>query len=121
MESSGEAASPAPGVWDAGCWVWDAAVVASVLAEPPARGAWGGRDVTGSECFALAPLRWQEAERSVLGSSRLLCYGFAPFLPPMALLALLQGFSFGALVGRGWAAPGVASQLHPHSKCPRGD
>lgn len=56
VESSGEATSPAPGVWDAGHWVWGAAVVVLVLAEPLAQGVWGGRDVTGSGCFALAPL-----------------------------------------------------------------
>lgn len=36
-ESSGEDTSSAPSFWDVGCWLWDAAVLASVLAEHPAR------------------------------------------------------------------------------------
>lgn len=62
VESSWKATSPTRRVWDAGRWVWDAAVVALVLAEPPAQGVWGRRDMTDSECFALAPLQWQEVE-----------------------------------------------------------
>ena len=82
MESSGEASGPAAGAWDAGRWAWDAAVVASV------QGAWGGRDVTGSERSALAPLRWHEVGKSVWGSSQLPCRGFAPCLPCVVLLTL---------------------------------
>lgn len=81
-----------------------------------ARRVWGRRDVKGSECFALAPLQWQETEKSVLGSSQLLCYSFAPFLLCVLLLKLLQGLSLGILMGRGWAAPEVACHLHPLSK-----
>lgn len=103
VESSGKATSPTPRVWDAGHWVWDAAVVALVLAEPPAQGVGGGRDMTDSECFVLAPLQWQEVDNQFWAAPSCSA-SFAPFLLCVVLLTLLQGFSFRDLKGRGWAA-----------------
>lgn len=61
-------------------------------------------------------LQLQEVNESVMGSSQLLHSGFALSLWSAELPTLLQGFSVRVVLGRGCAAPGMASQLHPHCK-----
>ncbi|XP_040431396.1 uncharacterized protein LOC121078870 isoform X2 [Cygnus olor] len=61
-------------------------------------------------------LQLQEVNESVMGSSQLLRCGFAPSLWSAELPTLLQGFSIRVVLGRGCAAPGMPSQLHPHCK-----
>lgn len=61
-------------------------------------------------------LQLQEVNESVMGSSQLFHSGFALSLWSAELPTLLQGFSVRVVLGRGCAAPGVPSQLHPHCK-----
>lgn len=61
-------------------------------------------------------LQLQEVNESVTGSSQLLHCGFAPSLWSAELPTPLQGFSIRVVLGRGCAAPGMPSQLHPHCK-----
>lgn len=71
---------------------------------------WGKREGTVRGSFAHT--QWQEAEKAAWGSSQLLCHGFAPFLPSMVLLTLLQGSSFGAAVGRGFhRGPWISQEM----------
>lgn len=120
-----------PSSWGLGCWAlglgcWVLGLGCWVLGLGCCCGCLSaGRAPGTGQAVRVRHLQWWEVEGSGLGSSQLLCRGFALFLPCVVLLALLQGFSFRALVAGGCAAPPgwapssiPAAQLHVATEAP---